>query len=435
MRVGILGGGISGITLQRFLKLPCEILEADPVPGGLCRTYWKNGFGYDIGGHILFSKNQAINHLVDRLLGENINHCRRANYVLFKGRYVKYPFENDLATLDVMDRYECLIGYLKAAYPKPTNFAEWMYYAFGAGIAEQYLIPYNRKIWKTDPRQMGVEWVERIPRPPMEDVVKSALGIPTEGYTHQLHFRYPLHGGAEALIKAMISEGAKVTCNAPVQSVVRAGRGWKVTAGGETRSFDHVVVAFPIHEAIQCFTDVPEKVRQAVASLRHNAIRIALVAVNNESLMDKSAIYSPDDGFLPHRVCYMGFFSPHMVRCGASSLIAEVTSRPGDEIDRTSDDVVLERIINDLNLMGVLHTADVVATDLRRIEYAYPVYDLEYTRSRAILHEYFTSLGVDLLGRFAEFDYINSDECIRRSLALADKLNRSAGLTNTEALA
>src|SRR5215471_16299743 len=190
MNIGILGGGISGIALQRFLKHPSEVLEAASVPGGLCRTFWKEGFGYDIGGH-----------------------------VLFKGRYVKYPFENDLAALEVEDRYECLIDYLKADFPKPTNFAEWMYYTFGRGITERYLAPYNRKIWKMEPAQMGVEWVERIPKPPMEDVVKSALGIATEGYTHQLYFRYPLRGGVESLVRAMISEGTKVKCGARVQAI------------------------------------------------------------------------------------------------------------------------------------------------------------------------------------------------------------------------
>ena len=30
--------------------------------------------------------------------------------------------------------------------------------------------------------------VERIPRPPDEDIIKSAKGIKTEGYKHQLNF-------------------------------------------------------------------------------------------------------------------------------------------------------------------------------------------------------------------------------------------------------
>ena len=331
MHIGILGGGLTGITLQRFLKHPSEVLEADSRPGGLCQTYWKDGFGYDIGGHILFSKHKHINKFVDERLGDNINRCRRGNFVLFKDRYVKYPFENDLGALDKQDCYECLIGFLQADYPKPQNFEEWMHYTFGPGIADKYLCPYNRKIWKTEPSQMGVEWVERVPKPPVEDVVKSALGISTEGYTHQLHFRYPLTGGIESLIGAIKADGAAVTCNARVESICKAGSGWKVFDGTRTYQYDHIVVAFPIHDALRCFADVPDDVRCAAANLHHNAMRVALIAVNNESLLDRSAIYIPDPDVLPHRVCYMGFFSPNMVRPGTSSLIAEVTSTPNGQ--------------------------------------------------------------------------------------------------------
>ena len=172
------------------------------------------------------------------LLGQNLNHCRRANSVLFRGRYVKYPFENNLAALEKQDCYECLIGYLKADFPKPANFEEWMYYSFGQGIAEKYLVPYNRKIWKTEPREMGVEWVERIPRPPVENVVRSALGIATEGYVHQLFFRYPLAGGIEALVQAMIAPDARITCGFRVREVRREPGGWQVSDGRQTRRFE-----------------------------------------------------------------------------------------------------------------------------------------------------------------------------------------------------
>jgi len=423
MKIGILGGGISGVALQRQLKHPSEVLEAAPIPGGLCRTFWKEGFGYDIGGHILFSKSAELNKFIDSVLGENVHQRRRANQVLFKGRYVKYPFENDLAALDPEDRYECLIGYLQANFPKPANFEEWMYYAFGKGIAEKYLIPYNRKIWKIEPKQMGVEWVERIPRPPVEDVVKSALGISTEGYTHQLNFRYPIHGGVEAMVKAFAADDAQIVCNARVRAIHKDGAAWNVDDGRQTRQYDHIVLTFPIHEAIKCFSDVPDQVREAVANLRYTAIRIALIAVNNESLMQKSAIYIPDPDVLPHRVCYMGYFSPNMVRPGTSSLIAEVTMPPGSDMDLMADEAILQRIVDDLDRIKIIRKSDVIVTDIKRFEYAYPVYDLAYAKNRKILHDYFDSIGIDLLGRFAEFDYINSDECIRRAMALAERLN------------
>jgi protoporphyrinogen oxidase len=424
MNIGILGGGLSGIALQRFLRHPSEVLEKAAVPGGLCRTFWKEGFGFDLGGHILFSKYPHVNALIDHLLEGNLNRCRRANRILYKGRYLKYPFENDLGSLERQDCYECLIDYLKNDHPEPTNFEEWAYYTFGRSIADKYLIPYNRKIWKMEPRDMGLEWVSRVPRPPVEDVVKSALGIETEGYTHQLYFRYPLQGGAEALIHALVQEPSRIHCRTAVQSIRREGVQWIVDSGGTTRRYDHLVLCFPIHEAIRCFTDVPAEVSTAVRSLRYNALRVAFLAVNNTSLMDRSAVYIPDPTVLPHRVCFMGFFSPNMVRPGTSSLVAEITTRSGDAVDQMSDADFLDVVVGDLARAGILRKEDVILRDARRVEYAYPVYDRNYTANVQVVREYIQSLGIDLLGRFAEFDYINSDECLHRALRLADKLNQ-----------
>src|SRR5205814_754341 len=131
-------------------------------------------------------------------------------------------------------------------------------------IAEKYLLPYNRKIWKLEPREQGLDWVSRIPKPPLEDVVKSAMGIETEGYTHQLYFRYPLHGGFEALIKAIIKPGAKVHLNTPVERIRRTGAGWRVWAGGQERDYENLVLAMPIMDALGYFENVPQEVQEAL---------------------------------------------------------------------------------------------------------------------------------------------------------------------------
>src|SRR5262249_36361560 len=273
------------------------------------------------------------------------------------------------------------------------------------------------------PRDMGLEWVGRIPRPPMEDVVKSAMGIETEGYTHQLYFRYPLHGGFEAVVQAMIKDRDHVHCGVKVEKIRKPRARWHVATSGGERTYDHLVMASPVMDAIGCFDDAPAEVQEAVRGLRYNALRLAFIAVNNESLMDKSAVYIPDPTVQPHRVCYMGFFSPNTVRPGTSSLVAEPTTRPGDAVDRLSDEEVLDLVVGDLDRVGIIRKEDVVVRDTKRIEYAYPVYDRDHGKNTGVLRRWFESLGIDQLGRFAEFDYINSDECIHRAMKLAGRLN------------
>src|SRR5262249_58037185 len=142
---------------------------------------------------------------------------------------------------------------------QPANCEEWAYATFGRSIADKYLIPYNRKIWKLEPREMGLEWVGRVPKPPVEDVVKSALGIPTEGYTHQLYFRYPLHGGFEALVRAMIKDPAQVHCDTPVRAIRKERGRWAVDAAGQQRVYGHLGLAFPGMDAVGCVQGVARR--------------------------------------------------------------------------------------------------------------------------------------------------------------------------------
>ena len=48
--------------------------------------------------------------------------------------------------------------------------------------------------------------VDRIPQPPVEDIIKSAKGIKTEGYKHQLYFDYPKRGGIQSLFDAFLNK-------------------------------------------------------------------------------------------------------------------------------------------------------------------------------------------------------------------------------------
>jgi len=426
MSIGILGGGLSGLALQRFLNVDSEVLEKEDRVGGLCRTFDKDGFKYDVGGHILFSKNEQIMDFVKSELGDNKNECKRKNDIFFKDRFVKYPFENGLGALDKEDIYDCLIGFLQNDYKKPENFNDWIYYTFGKGIAEKYLVPYNKKIWKTPLEEMSLEWVERVPRPPVEDVVKSALGIETEGYVHQLYFYYPTNGGIEGLINAMVrntnKSTSKITVNYEINKITKNNDKWIVSDGKCEKEYDKLVVTIPVKEVVKYIDNIPENVLKAVSSLRHNTVRVVLVGVNNESLFDKSAIYIPSMDVIPHRVCYMGYFSKNNVPNGKSSLMAEITTNKGHELYNVSDGVLSEMIVNDMHKLGFISKQDVVAADVKNLEYGYVVYDTDYYKNVKIVRDYFSSIGIILHGRFAEFDYINMDEVIRRSMVLGEKL-------------
>ena len=430
--IGILGGGISGVSLAAHLGEDVEVVEKRTRIGGLCGTIVEDGFTFDAAGpHIMFSKNKEVLNLMVAALGENVHQRRRENKIWFKGRLVKYPFENDLAALPPQDNFECIYGYIVNPHADdvPSNLAEWSYKTFGTGISEKYFIPYNEKIWNYPATKLGLEFVERIPKPPMEDVLKSSIGISTEGYLHQLHFYYPVEGGYESLVHAFAAKvRGQLRTNWRVAAVARDGKQWRVTSSdGEERTYDTLVSTLPIHDLVKIWVGAPDEVHALVETLRYNSLINVLIGCNEDRGYPYTALYVPDPDLLFHRLSFPKAFSEHCVPAGSSSVMAEITTNEGrDGIWEMQDEQIIERTIAELARTGLVDPSTIVYQKAVRFQYGYPVYDLDYRANVTAMRNAVAATGLQLLGRFAQFDYINSDVCIERAIALAANLRPSA---------
>ena len=201
MKLTILGGGLSAISLACFLQnrediAEINILEKEDRAGGLCRTFETNGIEYDVGPHIIFSKDKEILDFMNGLLEDNIAQIRRSNRILHQKRFEQYPFENDLSKLPEQDKNYCVNAFLHNPYENydAQNMLQFFLKTFGEGITNTYLRPYNEKIWKYDPSFMDTQMVDRIPKPPKEDILRSAAGETVEGYCSDHTRTYPVSG-------------------------------------------------------------------------------------------------------------------------------------------------------------------------------------------------------------------------------------------------
>jgi len=433
--IGILGGGLSGLALASRLR-NAEVLEQAERPGGLCRSLTFDGFTFDPhGSHILFSRDAAAMTFYEDLLGSNVCRRRRNTKVFYKGRYVKYPFENGLSELPAEDNLACLLGYVEAYIArhagtagKAGNFREWMYQRFGKGITECYLLPYNEKIWKTPAAEMGVDWVDgRVPDPPLEDVIKSSLGIPTEGYTHQLNFLYPREGGVESLIRGLLPRVPRVRTRFRVSTIRRQGGSWIVGDGREEAEFDEIVSTLPIPDFIRCLPDVPSEVRAAAEALQHRSLVTVMLGISRPDLNEFSWVYfpSPGDGWF-NRISFPSNFSDRAAPSQASSAVAEITCNAGDRVWSEPDEALVDHVLERADALGVFRRADVMASRVMRTRHAYVVFDLAHRRNLDLVNAYAAKIGIRLLGRFGQFDYINTDQCILRAFALAAELGDGA---------
>lgn len=435
MNYTILGGGLSAISLAYYLQEnknidEIHILEKDDVLGGICRTYVKDGIEYDVGPHIIFSKDKEILDLMNNLLGENNEKHRRSNRILHKKRFVQYPFENDLSKLPQEDIDYCVNGFLHNPYENydAKNMLQFFLKTFGEGITNTYLRPYNEKIWKFDPSFMDTQMVERIPKPPKEDILKSANGETIDGYLHQLYFTYPKQGGTEALIKAFIaklSDKVKIHTDNKVLKVKKQDEKFVVTTSEKEYLCDKVVSTMPANEFCHIYEDAnkPQEILNIADNLRYNSIAICIVNVNKDYAGDNYAFMVADKNVKFHRISKLDFMGEHYHIDGTATYMAEITYRKNDLNDKASDEELTQKVIEGLEKIGFINSKeDVNFTDLKRFEYAYVIYDLKHRQNMDAIKEYFASQGIYLNGRFGSFEYLNMDAIIKQSKNLAENI-------------
>jgi protoporphyrinogen oxidase len=405
------------------------LLEADAVVGGLCRSKTVDGFTYDVsGGHILFSKDRAVMQWMKDCAGGDDAFVARERHtkIRFGNRFVHYPFENGLGDLPEQPKFECLMGYVQAWHLRdkhgthaPGDFRSWIRWRFGEGIARHFMDPYNEKIWKRPLEDITSAWVAgRVPDAPIDDVLKAAIGMRTEGYVHQAHFYYPRKGGFQAITDGIASTlRERIRLSTPAADLVRArDGGWKVN--GEP--FDLVVSTLPLNALPDVVPDMPADDAAAMRGLAYNSIVTFLAALDRPAHPELSWIYLPHHEQGPvNRVTYMSNYSPELAPEGKTSFLFEVTfpggePAPGPELERAA--------LAGVESAGLLRRDEVLFVDRSVCRYAYIVYDHHLIARRERALAWCKANGIVPLGRFGRYDYFNSDQCVIAARALADEI-------------
>ena len=420
----ILGGGLAGLSLAHNLKQETTILEKEERCGGLCRSFSHDGIVYDVGPHIFFSKDKKTLEFILSLMDTNV--LKRSNKIFHRGRFVKYPFENGLSALDEKDRDYCLTEFLNNPYEgyKPENMLQFFLKTFGEGITQLYLEPYNEKIWKFSSACMDTQMVERIPKPPKQDIIDSANGAETEGYTHQLFFNYPKKGGTEELIKAYVSrlgKKTKIVTSVEIKKIRREGKTWHVETNKGVFTSDTLINCMPLQELFG-YIEAPKEILDALNKLRYNSIHIVTVQAKKDAVGDNFALYLADKDIIFHRLSKLDFLGESYKKKGASTLMLEITYRPESYLSQMPEDEILQSVIEGLEKTGLVKKEDVVSTQIKTFPYAYVIYDLDHRKNTDTILKYLSEEGIKCCGRFAEFEYLNMDGIVAHSDRLAKEI-------------
>ena len=412
MKIAVLGAGVSGLTAARRLRdagADVTVYEAEAKAGGLARSRVTDGYVYDPhGGHIFNSKNRAVADWVFSIMPkERWQFSIRNAKIFYKGKFVSYPFELSLCELPADEAVDCVYDFVTTREgAEPENFADWLVWIFGEGIANAYMLPYNRKIWAYPLERMGTAWMRgKMPIPEKKEILRAlALKDPTERKMPHSTFYYPLEGGIQTMIDAMAAP-LNILTSQPVQSIERDGTAWRVN--GE--HYGAVISTVPL-KILPGAMKLSPAIETAIDGLKYNSLTTVLVDCPPT---DISWLYIPDAEYRAHRMGYQSALAPAAAPNGGGSGAFEIIGKRfavGKELPESA-------------LPPELRAGRIIDTEFT--EYAYVIHDLDYQKNIAAIRAYFDgSDGFYITGRWGAWNYNNMDMCMAEAFEVVSRVLR-----------
>ena len=183
----------------------------------------------------------------------------------------------------------------------------------------------------------------------------------------------------------------------------------------------------PLQELIKCLKNAPPYIRETVNKLKYNSLINVCIGLNKPETRDITWLYVPEKDVLFNRVVFLNNYSKYSAPEGKSSLLVETTYNEGDEISQMTDEELLNNAIEGLHKKNLINKKDVCYKKIFKTKYAYIVFDINYNKNLKIVMDYLDNVGIKCCGRFAEYLYINMDQCITRAKNLAQELTDKHG--------
>ncbi len=424
----ILGAGLTGLSSAYFLEQKQQefvVFEKEKEAGGLCRTKKIKDYLFDYTGHLLHLKNKRTKKLLSNIMSNQLELIHRKASVFSFNRYTDYPFQANLKGLPEEVIKDCILGLFRSLEntdKTPGNLEEWFISVFGKEMANYFMIPYNRKLWCRNLKEMSYDWVSwSVPRPNIEEVINGALGIKNPQFGYNPSFYYPIKGGIASLVKAFSSdlESRVFTGKKAVQ--VDLDKKVVTFADNSSAEFKYLVSTIPLTELVGTIKSIPEKIAKLASDLKWINVLDINLGISRENINPAQWVYFPEEKYPFYRIGFPANFSSSVAPERHSTMYIEIAYCSSQSID---NEKTYSDCIDKLIKLGILQNhQEIVVSDIINIEPAYVIFDEHRKRALPEIMKYLHSKGVYSIGRYGSWDYMSMEDSIIQAQNTMDKID------------
>ncbi|MCD0486946.1 FAD-dependent oxidoreductase [Pedobacter sp. MC2016-14] len=448
----ILGAGLSGISIADHLakkNMPYVVIEAKAHGGGHIYSELVDGFVWDEGPHVSFTAHEYVKTWLEKNAEDQYLEYapKPANY--HQQSWIPHPAQANLYAIPQQLREQCIADLISVrdAFPadfSPKNYKEWIDYAFGETFANVFAAVYTKKYWTMEAEQLSTDWIgKRVYFPEVKDMVESAHG-PLQKQTHYIStVRYPSHGGFYTYVKK-IEKQLNIQYNKKLRFISFEKKELQF-CDGSSGTYENLISTLPLPLLI-ANSDAPEHIKVQAKKLKCSQVLLINVVVNHPAPVDNHWIYVYDEQYYSTRINFTELLSPTNGVEGKSGIQVEVYFSDYHPLQRAVEDIECE-VLNELVEMKLIRAAEDISSSHRKwIDWANVIFDTQRRAAQEQVLNWLESKGLareadDLLpmtewtekapqalgsiilaGRFAQWKYYWTDDCIMRGKYISEQL-------------
>ena len=456
-KITVLGAGLAGLSVSYHIGHErCVLFEKNHYSGGHIRTETVEGFTWDEGPHLSFTKYEYVKELfAESVGGEYLEYpVETGNY--FQGNWIPHPAQTNLHAVPDPLRSACLEDFLSTRAgveeKTPANYEEWLHLAFGSTFADTFPAAYTRKYWTLPPELLTTDWVgERVYFPSVEDVTGGATG-PLPEQTHYIKsIRYPETGGYISYARKLM-EGADVRHHHEMVRISFADR-QVLFSNGLRVPFEILVNTLPLPELIHR-SDAPKEVQDAATQLSCSSLLVVNVTADHPTRRPENWFYVYDEDKYTTRVNCTEKLSPMNAPPGTTGVQVEVYGSKFRPFD-ASPEVIADRVCDELVEMGVVDSRErITGVHTKLVPYANVIFDQPRREALDTIFRWLEGHGLVredddldpttdwdpvldavrpreqtlfLAGRYAQWKYYWTDDCVLQGVRVARELGAGTG--------
>ncbi len=438
-RVVVLGGGPAGVGAAWRLALRGDVdvtvLEQNPLLGGNAGSFDFGGQRVDYGSHRLHPACEPdILADLKRILGDDLLDRPRDGRIRLLGRWIGFPLRAPDLALHLPPSFAIGAAIDAATKPlrrpaQPENFATVLEHGLGRTICRSFYFPYSKKIWGHDPVELSaIQAKKRVSAGSPAKLIRKVLGVmPAFRKPGAGRFFYPRRGFGqitEALADEARRAGARIVTEARVSALERDGdriRAVRYERGGETVRLEaeQFFSTLPASLAVRLQKPAaPPEVVSAANALRFRSMLLIYLVLPRDQYTRWDAHYFPEAAVRITRLSEPKNYCASTEPRGRTVLCAELPCSPDDAVWSQSEAELARLVADDLRAAGLPDIGEPLEVGVRRLRFAYPIYDPSTEAAFARIDAWIGGLeGFLAFGRQGLFAHDNTHHALAMAYA------------------